>query len=221
MARWFRFYDDAVNDPKVQRLEPKLFKAWINMLCLASQGDGWLPPAGDVAFTLRVTEAEAGRLVDGLVSSGLLDEYDGRYTPHNWNGRQFKSDVSNERVKRHRQRKCNVTSTVTETPPDTEQITEQKEDTPSGVSPPKVYAFEDGVIRLNQRDFDAWAKAFSHIELSAELLSLSQWASTQGDKWFHAVKGALAKRNREVKQRADTAQKDGGFKWMSGIEGVV
>lgn len=221
MARWFRFYDDAVNDPKVQRLEPKLFKAWINMLCLASQNDGWLPAAADVAFTLRVTENEAGRLVDALVSSELLDEYDGRYTPHNWNGRQFKSDVSNERVKRHRQRKCNVTSAVTETPPDTEQITEQNRDTPSGVSPPKSYAFEDGVIRLNQRDFDAWTKAFSHIELSAELLSLSQWATTQGDKWFHAVKGALAKRNREVKQRTDTAKKDGGFKWMSGIEGVV
>jgi hypothetical protein len=155
MSRWFRFYDDAVNDPKVQRLEPKLFKAWVNLLCLASKNNGWLPAIEDVSFSLRVSEAEAGRIVDGLISSELIDDIDGRFCPHNWDARQFKSDVSNERVKRHRQRKCNVTAAVTVTPPETEQIqnTEQKdsEANASGAEAPidhRQRLFRDGLQTL-------------------------------------------------------------------------
>ena len=138
MSRWFRFYDDAVNDPKVQRLEPKLFKAWINMLCLASKNDGWLPSIDDVAFSLRLSEEEAGQVVDGLISSGLLDEIDGRCCPHNWHERQYKSDSSAERMKRHRDKKrddppvtnSDVTSDVTVTVQnrtETDTEAEQKE----------------------------------------------------------------------------------------------
>jgi hypothetical protein len=97
----------------------------------------------------------------------------------------------------------------------------KKEDTPDGVSSAKAYAFEDGIIRLNQRDFDAWSAAYGHLDLRAELLSLSKWASDQGDKWFHALKGALAKRNRDVKAEQERLAKQGGFKWNSGIEGIV
>ncbi len=82
------------------------------------------------------------------------------------------------------------------------------------------YKFEDGVIRLNQRDFDSWSAAYSQLDLAAELLSLSKWAESEGKNWFHAVKGALAKRNREVKAKAEQLAKDGGFKW-NGIEGVI
>ena len=83
----------------------------------------------------------------------------------------------------------------------------------------KFYAFEDGVVRLNQRDFDNWRKAFSYLDLAAELLSLSKWAESEGKNWFHAVKGALAKRNREVKAAKEKQQQD-PFKW-NGIEGVI
>lgn len=98
--------------------------------------------------------------------------------------------------------------------------TQRKIDTPSGVTP-RAYAFEDGVIRLNQRDFDGWAKAFSYLDLPAELLSLSKWTSEQGDRWFHALKGALAKRNRDVKAEQQRLKEQGGFKWNGGIEGVI
>ncbi len=143
MSRWFRFYDDAVNDPKVQRLEPALFKAWVNLLCLASKNEGWLPPIDDVAFSLRLSEEEAGQMVDALISSGLVDEIDGKCAPHNWHERQYKSDSSAERVKRFRDKKrndikapdvtkCNVTRSVSvtvqnraDTDTDTEQSREK------------------------------------------------------------------------------------------------
>lgn len=66
----------------------------------------------------------------------------------------------------------------------------------------KDYYFEDGVIRLKKADFEKWQDAFTNLDLKAELLSLSSWASTQPN-WFHAVKGALGKRNRENRPRPD------------------
>lgn len=100
-----------------------------------------------------------------------------------------------------------------------EAAAEKKEDTAAAV--PRTYVFEDGVIRLNARDFETWRKAFSNLDLAAELLSLSKWAESEGGKWFHAVKGALAKRNREVKATRENLAATGGFKWNGDIEGVI
>lgn len=61
------------------------------------------------------------------------------------------------------------------------------------------YAFEGSTIRLTQKDFDTWVKHFPHLSLAAELEGLDHWAGEQGKRWFQAVSGALAKREREVK----------------------
>lgn len=65
------------------------------------------------------------------------------------------------------------------------------------------YAFEGKAIRLTQRDLDRWREAFTHIDLLAELWALDEWAGQQSKSWFHAVSGALAKRNREAKRQRD------------------
>ena len=44
-GRWFRLYVGVVHDPKVQALPPRLFKFWINLLCITSEHDGVIPPA--------------------------------------------------------------------------------------------------------------------------------------------------------------------------------
>lgn len=83
------------------------------------------------------------------------------------------------------------------------QNPERKNDAPDGApTPPKKYAFEYGVIRLTQKDFDQWKRAFSHLDVPAELVALSEWASHQ-PQWFHAVSSALAKRNREMNLRIE------------------
>jgi hypothetical protein len=127
MSRWFRVYDNLVEDPKVQRLSDSLFRGLVNLWCLTSQGDGLLPTIGDIAFKLRIKPAQAQKLLSDLRNAGLIVDDETGTHPHNWNGRQFKSDVSNERVKRHRERKCNVTEAVTETPPEAEQIQNRAE----------------------------------------------------------------------------------------------
>lgn len=120
---WFRAYSEALDDPKVQRLHPTLFKAWFNLLCLASQHDGVLPSNDDIAFRLRVSVQDAQGYIDELILVGLIDiRADGSRTPHNWETRQFVSDTSTERVRKHRKQK-NKTSgngdeTFHETPPE-------------------------------------------------------------------------------------------------------
>lgn len=97
----------------------------------------------------------------------------------------------------------------------------EREEKPATAGSTNTYEFEDGIIKLNRRDFENWQKAFSNLDLRAELLSLSRWAESEGKNWFHAVKGALAKRNREVKAAKDKQAEQGGFKWNGGIEGVI
>ena len=108
--RWFRFYDDVVNDPKVQNIAPPLFKSWVNLLCLASKYDGRLPPIRDIAFALRIAPGKAETIIQALVNAGLIDRDDAGLRPHNWAGRQRTGDDSAERQKRYRDRKRSVTS---------------------------------------------------------------------------------------------------------------
>lgn len=135
MSRWFRLYDEMLDDPKVQMLPPELFKTWVNLLAVASRNDGTLQPVTQLAFALRVSPTDMQSRLDDLILAGLLDiQADGRIEPHNWKIRQWKSDDSADRVRKHRAMKrdekqpgnvaCNGAVTVTVTPPDTETHTE-------------------------------------------------------------------------------------------------
>ncbi len=193
-GRWFRFYDDTLNDPKSLKLSDKTFRIWVGMLCAASKNDGILPPFDDLLILLRAKADKLQPAIEELIAVGLIDHDDNGMRPHNWNTRQYKSDVSTDRVKRFRNGKRNVS----ETPPETEAETdtERKEDATKGVAP-KLIFFESGVIRLTKTAFEKWRDAFTNLDLKAELLGLTQWASQQSD-WYFAVSGALAKRNREM-----------------------
>lgn len=122
---WFRFYNEVLDDPKVQMLEPELFKAWVNLLCLAAKNNGKLPDAQSISFALRCDETMAKRYIERLRNATLIDRLNGgadgwHYAPHGWGKRQYKSDSSSERVKRYRQR----SKPVTVTPPETETDTD-------------------------------------------------------------------------------------------------
>ena len=120
----------------------------------------------------------------------------------------------------------NVTETFQQRPHRTEteeQNTEKKEDTAKAVSTLKTYFFDSGVIRLSKEDFEKWREAYPNLDLKAELFALTQWANDQGNKWFFAVSGALAKRNREMAVRLEGAKHapDKGRFRGGPIEGIV
>ena len=112
---WLRFYVRTLNNPKAQRLPGNIFKGWVNLLCLAKETEGHLPPVEDVSFRLRLTPSKAKSLLNTLRSNGLIDGY----KMHDWDEMQKPSDSSTERVQRHRERNkeqaCNVPSNVSET----------------------------------------------------------------------------------------------------------
>jgi len=86
---WFRVYDEALDDPRLQRLPASLFRAWFNVLCVASRNGGVLPELADLAWMLRTRAAPLSRRLDALKAAGLLDETDGQLRPVEWEKRQF------------------------------------------------------------------------------------------------------------------------------------
>lgn len=144
MSRWFRVYETMVDDPKMQRLSAELFRLTVNLWCIASKNGGRLPSLGDMAFTLRLRTDRLQKMLNELKACELIDG-DEVMEPHNWNKRQYKSDVTDptaaDRQQRCRDKRRNADrnedrnatvqhkrpETETETETDTEQSrTEQK-----------------------------------------------------------------------------------------------
>lgn len=134
--KWFRFYTEVLDDPKIQRMPANLRWQWVKLLCLANLGTprGRLPSTQDIAYRLRITREQADTLVVSLSHRGLIDEIDGRYVPHNWDVRQPTYDLSTQRVKSYREKaQRNVAETFqkqadTDTEEDTEQEPEKETD---------------------------------------------------------------------------------------------
>lgn len=144
MTQWFRYYTETLDDPKVQRLPGDTFKGWVNLLSLAARNDGVLPPHADIAFALRLPDAKTTALLDTLIDAGLFDHDETGIRPHNWNGRQYKTDVTDptnaERQKRWRNGKRNgdhngaeTHSKVTTKRPEAETESEQIKPNPNGL----------------------------------------------------------------------------------------
>jgi len=141
--KWCRLHADMLNDPKVQTLDPITFKYWINALCLAADRDdgGNLGAVSDIAFAFRETENNVSSRFMRLCERGLIETDGETFHVRKWAKRQYKSDTSTKRVKRHRNRFSNVSVTAPDTDSDTE--TEKK--------------------RIKKNDaFDIWWKLYPH-----------------------------------------------------------
>lgn len=128
MNTWFRFYNQAMRDPKVMRLCDADFRLWISLLAVASENDGSIPPVSDLKLLLN---RRLDYLLSGLtrlVKAELIDELASGYEPHNWTKFQYKSDTSTGRVQRFRNAQRN--SDVAPPEPETESDTEQSPQSP-------------------------------------------------------------------------------------------
>lgn len=103
-GRWFRFYAEAMHDPKILALNDAQFRAWVGCLAVAAKNGGKLPSTWHVACDLRMMAPKAQDAINDLIQAQLLDILpDQSIAPHNWSERQFVSDVSTERVRKHRE----------------------------------------------------------------------------------------------------------------------
>jgi hypothetical protein len=121
---WFKFYEDSVHNSKLLKLSDALYRAWTILLCFASKNGGYLPPAEDIATTLREKPAKVAEWITKLKAAGLFDLVDGKFIPHDWEERQYKvkDATAATRMQRYRARKGksvtdrNVTPVTTVTP---------------------------------------------------------------------------------------------------------
>jgi len=129
---WFRMYAEFANDPKVQMLSETDQRRYIMLLCIRCNGDVTLHDS-EVAFQLRITNDDWLVTKAVLVAKNLVTDDN---KPTAWDKRQYSSDSSVERVRKHReQKKASGNAGVTLQKPksnavdsDTDTDTDTKED---------------------------------------------------------------------------------------------
>jgi hypothetical protein len=117
--------------------------------------------------------------VSALVSAGLIDDFETGMAPHNWDARQFKSDVSTDRVKRFRKQAKTVSETVVEAPPEqnrAESDTEaEKKVSSETASPPRTQ-------KAPPEDFLEFWKAYPTDPIMSRKEGLAQWNKLTPDE---------------------------------------
>lgn len=156
-GRWFRMYEAILENPKVDRLPGETYKGWVKLCALASRHGGDLPCLEDIAYGLRMNEQDTKQLLEALEKVGLVDKRATKVRMHDWDEHQYQSDVSTERVKRHRQAKRNAAATPTQrdetvsvTPPETDTDTETESETEAEEETPSLRSAPDPVDEFVQ-----------------------------------------------------------------------
>lgn len=132
---WLRLYTEIRNDRKLRRLSPAQRWLWVVILTIAKESpepgslllsEGVPVTVEDLADDAAIPVDEVQQGIEAFITQKMLEQIDGVWRLVNWDKRQFSSDSSTERVRRHRQKKQeNETlqkryNEVSETPPETE-----------------------------------------------------------------------------------------------------
>ena len=130
---WLRLYAEFATDPKMQMMSEAYQRRFIMLLCLRCCNVSVTLHETEVAFQLRISDAEWAETKAEFLAKNLITE-DNR--PTAWDKRQFVSDSSAARVAAHRERKktagnvtvtlqkrkCNAVDTDTDTDTDTDKV---------------------------------------------------------------------------------------------------
>ncbi|AZW14227.1 hypothetical protein CS344_20145 [Bordetella bronchiseptica] len=189
---WFRMYAEFATDPKVQMMPEAMQRRLVMLLCLQC-GNGIetfheTERESSIAFALRISEAELAETKELFMRKEFINS---DWTLRNWDKRQYASDSSTARVRRHREKSKKATETdetfqerssnaLEQNRTDTEQIKE---------TPPTP--------RKRGSGFDA-----SSIELPA-WLDLVDWQSWVADRKARKKPITEEGARRQLKQLAD------------------
>lgn len=106
---WFRFYSDFIQDDKIEFLSFEDQRHYVFVLCMKNMGllDKEYPMAGMmekiIARRLGLQGEAFVAVKIRLQDMGLIDD---QWQPTGWDKRQYVSDSSAERVKRHREKRA-------------------------------------------------------------------------------------------------------------------
>lgn len=99
---WFRLYSEFAHDPKIQMLSEAMQRRYVMLMCLRCSETLETLHETEIAFQLRLSEAELIETKNLFISKNFIDR---QWNLLNWDKRQFVSDSSTMRVAKHRQKK--------------------------------------------------------------------------------------------------------------------
>lgn len=106
---WFRIHTHLLHNAKAQALPAPLFKAWINLLCLAKEGDGVIPGILQIAFHLRMKVLQAKRIMEQLEQAGFIAaQTDGTFIPNDWDEHQYTEEYLDSEQTQEKKRRQNA-----------------------------------------------------------------------------------------------------------------
>jgi hypothetical protein len=151
----------------------------------------------DISFTLRMPVAKCEAHIKALVEVKLFDVTETGLEPHNWNARQYESDVSTNRVRAFRERRMkrftDVSETANETPPDTEAEAEAETDTEADTEQSSSVAFKGAVIRVEEKSMkqlQGLCPLMSRADILRDLKACDEYYADEPPKkpWWAARK---------------------------------
>ena len=133
--KWFRLYNEILDDPKVLKMEERLRWRYICCICLANinQNRGFLPEDSDITLKLRLKPSQWEKTKQELINRGFLDLLPQGLAVHSFDHRQYESDSAKERMKRYRESMKQRNSNVTVTPPEPDTEPEPDSDTDTDI----------------------------------------------------------------------------------------
>lgn len=210
---WFRMYAEFANDPKVQMLSEAMQRRYMMLMCLHC-GNGLVTlHETEIAFALRISDAELADTKAVFVAKGFIDE---AWNLLNWEKRQFASDSSAARVRAFREKKKqegNVTSNAGETKSnalDTDSDTDSDKKKPRKRATPKTALPENFTVSERVRQ---WAAEKGHAQLDRHLDHFRLAAEAKGytyADWDAAFMRAVTDNWAKLAPAAVAAKSGGG-----------
>ena len=99
---WFRLYSEFAHDPKIQMLPEAMQRRYVMLMCLRCSETLETLHETEIAFQLRLSEAELIETKNLFISKNFIDK---QWNLLNWDKRQFVSDSSTMRVRKYRDKK--------------------------------------------------------------------------------------------------------------------
>lgn len=97
--QWFRLYSEFATDAKVQMMTEAMQRRYLMLMCLRCSNTLVTLHDDEIAFQLRISDAELAETKALFVKKGFIDA---SWNLLNWEKRQFASDSSAARVAKHR-----------------------------------------------------------------------------------------------------------------------
>jgi hypothetical protein len=189
--KWFRFYDEILDDPKLFNLSDSEFRCFVNLLCLANkrsrdtQGQvkrGSIDVQGvNLLRLLRCHHKTFESTTRKLMQLSIISNNGNGIEFIHWDKRQYESDDVNIRVKRYR----NVTRNVTVTPPDNRvqntDTEEEKENIKEKHITPLLGEFSN--VKLTEIQLGNLKEKFGEDDTQRRIEALSMYCASKGKKY--------------------------------------